>query len=254
MPTTAGQIEIACGDCLTLLRGLAGAAADLVYLDPPFNTRRLQESHGTRFSDSWPTIDAYLAFLAPRLEAAIDTLHASGAILLHCDWRTSHRLRVLLDNLLGEGAFINHLIWQYGLGGSSPRRFARKHDDILFYAKSERYFFSPPRIPATSVRLRGKMKKATDVLSIPSINNMANERTGYPTQKPLALLRLLIEACSPPGGLVIDPFCGSGTTVVAALENGRRAIGIDINPDAVAIARCRITDLHVSRTGKERID
>ncbi|MHC4103037.1 MAG: DNA-methyltransferase, partial [Planctomycetota bacterium] len=86
----------------------------------------------------------------------------------------------------------------------------------------------------------GQLKKASDVIRIPAINNMALERTGYPTQKPLALLSLLVNACCPPGGTVLDPFCGSGTTLVAAAESGRRFLGIDTNPDAVRISRDRL--------------
>jgi DNA modification methylase len=148
----------------------------------------------------------------------------------------------MLDEQFGIDGFVNHLIWTYGLGGSSPRRFARKHDDILFYAKGEDYFFDPPRVPATSNRMKGQMKKATDVIDIPTINNMAAERVGYPTQKPLALLELLVGACCPEGGVVLDPFCGSGTTLVAARKLGRDAIGIDINADAVAIAGGRLNE------------
>ncbi|MEX2081239.1 MAG: site-specific DNA-methyltransferase, partial [Dehalococcoidia bacterium] len=161
---------------------------------------------------------------------------------IHVDWRTSHRVRVLLDDLLGADRFVNHLVWSYGLGGSSARRFARKHDDILFYCRDpERYWFDPPRVPATSNRMRGLSKKATDVLDVPAINNMAAERTGYPTQKPLALLDLLVRACCPPGGVVLDPCCGSGTTLVAAGAAGRTPIGCDSNPGAVALALARLS-------------
>ncbi len=152
-----------------------------------------------------------------------------------------HHIRLLLDDLLGEASFVNHLIWSYGLGGSSPRRFARKHDDILLYCVSpDKYFFDPPKIPATSNKMRGQMKKATDVLDIPAINNMAAERCGWPTQKPLALLSLLIGACCPPRGTVLDPFCGSGTTLVAAVAGGRSAIGMDRSPRAVSLALSRL--------------
>ncbi|MEX0876511.1 MAG: site-specific DNA-methyltransferase, partial [Phycisphaerales bacterium] len=124
----------------------------------------------------------------------------------------------------------------------SPRRFARKHDDILFYCiRPDSYYFSPPMIPATSNRMKGQLKKATDVLDIPSINNMADERVGYPTQKPIALLELLIAACCPPGGTVLDPCCGSGTTLVAARRLGRSYIGADLNPQAVAITTRRLS-------------
>ncbi|MCA9284722.1 MAG: site-specific DNA-methyltransferase [Phycisphaerales bacterium] len=233
------------GDCLELLPAIDTGSADLVYLDPPYNTgsERIGTERGkgaSRYPDRWPDVRAYLAFMRPRLEQIHRVLRASGSILLHCDWRTSHHLRLLLDDVFGADRFVNHLVWSYGLGGSSPRRFARKHDDILFYARGANHYFLPPRVPATSARLRGQSKKATDVLAIPSINNMAAERTGYPTQKPVALLRLLVEACCPPGGLVIDPFCGSGTTLAAAIETGRRALGMDINPDALRIATERL--------------
>ena len=232
-------VRIFCDDCLAVLSRLEDARGDLAYLDPPFNTGRPQRAGSGRFNDAWPSPDAYLAFLRPRVEATLDALHGDGAILVHCDWRTCHHIRIMLDEVLGPDAFVNHIIWHYGLGGSSARRFARKHDDILFYAKSDDYYFAPPKVPATSQRMRGRMKKATDVLSIPAINNMAMERTGYPTQKPLALLRVLIRACAPEGGLVIDPFCGSGTTLRTAVDEGRRALGIDQNPDAVRIAAAR---------------
>lgn len=231
------------GDCLDRLNELPAGGADLVYLDPPFNTGRAQRDRAGAYADRWPSIDDYLGFLRPRIEAAIRILQPHGIMLLHCDWRTSHHMRRLLDELLGSDRFVNHLIWQYGLGGSSARRFARKHDDILFYALSDGYHFEPPMVPATSRRMEGRLKKASDVIAIPAINNMARERTGYPTQKPLALMTLLIKACCPPGGLVVDPFCGSGTTPAAALACGRRAVGIDANPEATAIARRRIDEL-----------
>ncbi|MFI4854477.1 MAG: DNA-methyltransferase, partial [Phycisphaerales bacterium JB065] len=188
-------------------------AVDLLYADPPFNTGKKQAASSGDFADAWPTTDAYLAWLRERLEPTIDLIKPTGSILLHVDWRTSHRVRVLLEELLGEDCFVNHLVWSYGLGGSSPRRFARKHDDILFYSRMpDAHWFEPPMVPATSRRMAGQMKKATDVLDVPSINNMAAERVGWPTQKPLALLEMLVGACCPPGGLVLDPCCGSGTT------------------------------------------
>lgn len=228
-------------DWLHAVAALPARSIDLLYADPPFNTGLARRARAGSFADSFPSSDAFVAWLAERLVAALPALKPTANILIHVDWRTSHRVRLLLDHLLGEDRFINHLVWAYGLGGSSPRRFARKHDDILFYCLDpRRYYFKPPRIPATSNRLRGKTKKATDVLAIPSINNMAAERVGYPTQKPLALLELLIAACSPPGGTVLDPCCGSGTTLVAARALGRRAIGFDVNHGAVRVARRRL--------------
>ena len=228
------------GDCLNVLRLLPSDSIDLTYLDPPFNTGRTLTASGAAYCDQWNSTADYIAFMQPRVEAICRVLKPHGAILLHCDWRTCHHFRMMLDALLGAENFINHLIWSYGLGGSSPRRFARKHDDILYYAKGSDYFFDPPRVPATSARMKGQLKKATDVLDIPAINNMANERVGYPTQKPLALLDLLVRACCPADGIVLDPFCGSGTTLVAAHLAKRTFIGIDNNPDAIAIARERL--------------
>lgn len=238
----AGQVQQL--DWLDFAAAQPRQSIDLLYADPPFNTGDTQSDRSGSYADRFESTAHYIAWLRERLAATLPALKPSANILIHVDWRTSHRVRVLLDELLGEDRFVNHLVWQYGLGGSSPRRFARKHDDILFYCiDPDRYWFDPPMVPATSVRMRGQLKKATDVLDIPSINNMAAERTGYPTQKPLALLELLIRACCPPGGTVLDPCCGSGTTLVAAVRvgDGRRAIGCDINADAVTIARERLS-------------
>lgn len=232
---------VAIAEWLGFVGSVAAGSVDLVYADPPFNTGRRQEGRAGGFDDRWEHLDEYVQWLRPRLAAGARTLRPTGSLLVHVDFRSSHRVRVLLDELLGPDRFVNHLIWWYGLGGSSSRRFARKHDDILWYCVDpERYWFEPPRVPATSRRMRGRTKKATDVLAIPSINNMSRERTGYPAQKPMALLDLLVRACCPPGGTVLDPCCGSGTTLVAAAAAGRRWTGCDINPQAVAIARARL--------------
>lgn len=238
-------------DWLAAAANLPPASLDLLYADPPFNTGEIQSDRAGSYQDSWPTTASYIHWLRERLEATLPALRPTASILLHVDFRVCHHARLLVDDLLGPDRFVNHLIWSYGLGGSSPRRFARKHDDILFYGVTDRYYFDPPMIPATSARMAGQMKKSTDVLSlpaidvldIPSINNMAKERAGYPTQKPLALLELLVKACCPPGGTVLDPCCGSGTALVAAAKNGRNAIGFDINPDAIAVARARFAEL-----------
>jgi site-specific DNA-methyltransferase (adenine-specific) len=248
-------------DWLTAAPTLSPASIDLFYADPPFNTGQVQQDRAGSYPDAWPTTRDYILWLRARLVATIPALKPTACILLHVDFRVCHHVRLLLDDLLGEDRFVNHVIWHYGLGGSSPRRFARKHDDILFYCLDpERYYFDPPMVPATSARMAGRLKKSTDVLrigavddvlDIPSINNMARERTGYPTQKPLALLELLIRACCPPGGVVLDPCCGSGTTLAAGVGLGRSTIGFDINPDAVAIARARLAGLtHGARLGE----
>jgi DNA modification methylase len=252
----AVNASVLLGDWLDLATDLPAASIDLLYADPPFNTgatkrtppnapkRAGAAAEGASYEDSWPDTAAYIAWLAARLRASLPAMKHSASVLIHCDWRTSHHVRLLLDELLGAEHFVNHLIWSYGLGGSSPRRFARKHDDIFFYAiDPEAYWFEAPRVDATSQRLMGQTKKATDVLDVPSINNMAKERTGYPTQKPLALLEMLIGACCPPGGVVLDPCCGSGTTLVAAAALGRSAIGFDRSPSAVSLTHRRLGEM-----------
>lgn len=253
-------------DWLTAAAGQDAQSIDLLYVDPPFNTGETQSTPPgaakagrgavAAYADAWPDMTSYVAWLRERLKATKPALKPSANVLIHCDFRASHHIRLLLDELFGADRFVNHLIWSYGLGGSSPRRFARKHDDILFYCiDPAKYWFEPPMVDATSRRMRGQKKKATDVIQIegdgemaadvikiPSLNNMASERTGYPTQKPAALLEMLVRACCPPGGLVLDPCCGSGTTLIAALRSGRRAIGCDISEDAVNVARMRLDE------------
>ena len=229
------------GDCIDVLKEIPDASIDLVYLDPPFNSGSERRGRtGLHFADRFGDIAAYRAFLAPRLQELFRVLRPTGSILVHVDWHTSHHVRLMLDEIFGSENFVNHLIWSYGLGGSGPRSFARKHDDIFLYARPDDYWFQPPMVPARSARLRGRMKKATDVLDIASINNMAFERTGWPTQKPIALLNMLVRACCAPGGTVLDPTCGSGTTLVAAVNAQRRALGIDISAAALAIATSRL--------------
>ncbi len=292
---TAPTVALHHGDCLSVLPTLAPKQFHFCCIDPPFNTgarkRSARSGQELGYADSFGSLDAYIAWFRPRLQAMHRVLRDDGTVLVHCDWHTSHRVRVVLDEVFGEKRFLNHLVWQYGLGGSSPRCFARKHDDLLWYAKGSAWWFNAPRVPATSQRLKGKTKKATDVirasacsdepsaygermhdhvprggataaqtadvlrvsasnavanesaadvLDIASINNMAKERVGWPTQKPLALLELLVGACCPPGGAVLDCFCGSGTTLVAAQRLGRSAVGIDRDDRALSLARQRL--------------
>lgn len=244
-PTPFDRHDVVEGDCLELLARMDPGSVDLICTDPPFATgrKRTGRASGARtleYEDSWPTLDAYLDWLRDRIIEMRRVLRDDGAILVHVDWRASHRIRILLDEIFGESRFVNHIVWSYGLGGSSADRFARKHDDILYYACGEDRWFDPPMVPATSRRLQGRLKKATDVLTIPSINNMAAERTGWPDQKPLALLELLVRATARPGAVVLDPFCGSGTTMVAARRHERIGLGMDRHPDAVRIARERL--------------
>ena len=159
---------------------------------------------------------SYLLFMASRLKECYRVLKSTGSLYLHCDPYASHYLKQLLDCIFGWRNFRNEIVWSYGLGGSSKRCYSKKHDIILFYSKTQNWTFDKPLIPATSQMLKGKLKGLDDVWYIPTINNMAKERTGYPTQKPLKLLERIIKASSSPGDLVLDPFCGCATTCVAS--------------------------------------
>lgn len=185
---------------------------------------------------------AYLSMMAPRLVELRRVLKDTGSIYLHCDPTVSHYLKILMDMVFGAGNFRNEIIWHYGLGGSSPSCFSKKHDVILFFSKTKEKTFNLLMVPATSQRLKGQMKKQDDVWDIPTINNMAKERLGYPTQKPEALLDRVIKASSNPGDIVLDPFAGCGTAVASAQRLGRQWIGIDITCLATNLIKHRLQD------------
>jgi len=221
----------------------------LVYMDPPFDTgldwktKEGQEAYSDRFKGQ-----DFMDMMSERLEMVRELLTEDGSLFLHCDYRRAPHLQLLCDEIFGPGArsdpkaagFRNEIIWVYGLGGSSPRYYPRKHDNIYWYTKSSKWFFEPPLVPATSQRLKGKLKKAPDTWNIPTLNNMAAERTGYPTQKPLALLNRIVCAHTEPGDWVADFFCGSGTTLLSALQNGRHAFGCDASEVAIQTVRDRL--------------
>ena len=186
------------------------------------------------------SLAAYLINMAVRLIPMQRALSPKGSIYLHCDPTASHYLKLIMDVIFGRDFFRNEVIWHYGLGGSSHNYYSRKHDVILFYTKDSEYYFDKPQVPATSNRMKGEMKGATDVWDIPSINNMAKERLGYPTQKPLDLLLRIVEASSRKGDFVLDPFCGCGTAVHAAEKLGRNWAGIDISTFATGLIRERV--------------
>ena len=265
-------------DNIEVLRGMNSESVDLIYLDPPFNKGRQyaapvgSSAAGAEFKDAWTLDDmkeewveeieeqnpalhhaiiaagftqgestqGYLTYMAIRLLELRRALKSTGSIYLHCDPTASHYLKALMDAIFGDDNFRNEVIWNYGLGGSSQRMYSKKHDVLLFYTKTGDYYFKKPLVPATSNRMRGQLKGATDVWAIPSINNMAKERTGYPTQKPLALLERIVGASSNPNDLVFDPFCGCATACVAAEKLGREWIGIDIAPKAYELVVDRL--------------
>ena len=278
MQSTLKNRTLFCRDNLDVLRGIDSSTVDLIYLDPPFNKKKSfvspigSSAEGTEFKDYLREEDVkeewlrliedhqpilhnylqsisqvgdksnkhYLCYMAVRLLEMHRILKDTGSIYLHCDPTMSHYLKLLLDCVFGEKNFRNEIVWCYGLGGSSKKTFSTKHDTVLFYTKSSTYTFHKPQVPATSNLLKGNMKGMPDVWSVPTINNMAKERTGYPTQKPLALLERIIQASSNEGDFVLDPFCGCATTCIAAEKLGRKWVGIDISKKTFDLVQIRL--------------
>lgn len=264
-------------DNLDLLRTLDDGAVNLVYIDPPFNTGRQQRHTAVRtqriedgeaddgdrigfggrryrttelgsraFADAF---DDFLGFLEPRLIECHRVLAEDGSLFLHLDPRESHYAKVLLDGIFGRASFLNEIVWAYDYGGRSRRRWPAKHDTILWYAKNpEHYTFDYDeidRIPYMAPGLvtpekaeRGKVP--TDVWWQTVVPTSGTERTGYPTQKPLAVLERIIKVHSRPGDLVADFFAGSGTTGEAAARNDRDFLLVDSNPEAIDVMASRL--------------
>jgi site-specific DNA-methyltransferase (adenine-specific) len=264
--------QLLLGDNWGVLRALPDGCIDLVYIDPPFGTGRVrrldsiktgsgerrrrgfggreyrfQVVSGQSYRDDLAPQD-YLDFLEQRLVQIHRVLKPEGSLYLHLDFRVSHHARLLLDRIFGPERFLNEIIWAYDYGGRPHDRWPRKHDNILWYAKSRHWTFNRDeidRIPYMAPGLVGAEKAAlgklpTDTWWMTIVPTGGRERTGYPTQKPLALLERIVRASSHQGDLVADFFCGSGTTGVAAQRLGRRYLLVDDNPAAVAISRARL--------------
>ncbi len=214
---------------------------------------------------------AYLTYMAERLEQMRRILKPTGSIYLHCDPTASHSLKLLMDAVFGQANFRNEIVWCYTTPSSAKRHFPRKHDAIFFYSKrKDEYIFNHEspllREPyKRGSKLDGKGWKTGKTYSQDEVNRgklapdwwdkftpvqrLAKERLGYPTQKPLALLKRIIEASSNEGGIVLDPFCGGGTAVEAARRLNRRWAGVDINSVAIDLVRMRLKDESISVKG-----
>lgn len=237
------------GVLAALLPALRGQVS-LAYLDPPFDTgRRFRDTQGRDAYGDRTGPGEWLDALAGLLGLVREALAPEGSVIVHCDHRRAHHVAVLCDELFGSGArgddagspgFRNEVVWCYGLGGSSPRYYPRKHDTLLWYSRGVRWHFEPPRMPARSRRMAGQTKKVPDWWDLPSLNNMAVERCGYPTQKPLVLLERIVGAHTPADGLVLDPCCGSGTSAVAAARLGRPFVAIDRGALAIETTLSRL--------------
>jgi site-specific DNA-methyltransferase (adenine-specific) len=250
------------------------ASIDLVYIDPPFNTGRVQKRERLRtvrvsdesgdrtgfagrryrterlakdagFTD---TFDDYLAFLEPRLREAHRVLTPTGSLYFHIDYREVHYCKVLLDKIFGRESFINEIIWAYDYGARTTKRWPAKHDNILFFAKDPScYHFDVSevdRIPYMAPGLVGEAKAAlgklpTDTWWHTIVSPTGKEKLGYPTQKPIGVLRRIVCASAPKGGVVLDFFAGSGTTGAAALEHGCSFILVDESDAAIETMKRR---------------
>ncbi len=290
------------GDCKLILKDLIqeGIKADLIYLDPPFNSNRVYNmifnggglsAQQKAFHDMWnfterarqltfeftKTIDQlndiptsfkefikawvkileagstedrkllnYLMYMTERLVLMKRFLAPRGTIMLHCDPTASHYIKVIMDGIFGN--FINEIIWYYPNASRGKKMLAKSHDVILWYSNDKIFNFNrddilvPYESGMTEWRYtKGgqagkdmpKGKTPDDIIKIPSINPMSKERRGYETQKPQELLEFLVKMACPNNGLVVDPFCGCGTTIAAAIVLKRNWIGVDISGDAV---------------------
>ncbi|OIR59257.1 site-specific DNA-methyltransferase [Bacillus sp. FMQ74] len=266
------------GDCLEQLKNIPEKSVDLIYLDPPFFTQRKQtlktrdNSKEYSFDDSWDSISDYIQFMKDRLQECHRVLKKTGSIFLHCDKSASHYLRVALDDVFGMDNFQSEIIWTYKRWSNSKKGLLNNHQNIYFYSKSKSFKFNTiytDYSPTTNLdqilqeRVRdenakskykvdengqvvlGKEKKGvplSDVWNIPFLNPKAKERTGYPTQKPILLLEQIIKIATDEGDTVLDPFCGSGTTLVAADLLNRNYIGIDVLEDAIELTKERLNN------------
>jgi site-specific DNA-methyltransferase (adenine-specific) len=255
------------GENLSILKGVDSGCVDLIYIDPPFNTghernltqiktKRSGEGdrvgfQGKRYTTTrgesrsyGDSFDDFLAFIEPRLTEAYRILKPDGSLYFHIDYREVHYCKILLDEIFGRPSFLNEIIWAYDYGGRTRKKWPPKHDNILWYAKDPKHYTynteAVDRIPYLAPALVGaekaeRGKLPTDTWWHTIVPTNSKEKTGYPTQKPLGILRRIITASSNPGDVVMDFFAGSGTTGAACLELGRRFILVDDNREALQV-------------------
>ena len=262
-----------CGDNLKALDDLKKQRikVDLIYLDPPFFSNKHyevvwgDEAEVRSFKDRWAGgIKVYIEWMKERAVKMYDVLKDTGSFYLHCDWHASHHLRLMLDDVFGHNHFQNEIIWCYRQGGRSERNFPKKHDTIFFYTKGKEWTFNADAIRVqyhgtggyqtsglgVTSKVTGRTYKPNplgkipeDWWDIPALPPMDKERLGYPTQKPEALLEKIIKASSNKNDIVLDPFCGCGTTMFVAHRLNRKWMGIDISPTAISVIEKRIEKL-----------
>lgn len=242
-----------------------GPAFTLVYMDPPFFTQRAHEIDGRpAFDDRWDTLDDFIGDLSYRMKLARELLAPSGSFVLHLNWRASHYAKVEGDKIFGYDAFASEIVWHYRRWPAKTPNFQRNHDVLLRWTKDPSVAptwnqLYDPLAESTRAKWGDKRQhhdwcvvdgKSTrnvtqgdvtpgapigDVWNIGVIAPNGLERTGWPTQKPIELLKRLVSATTNEGDLVLDPYAGSGTTLDAAMRLGRRAYGIEQSEEAIKI-------------------
>jgi site-specific DNA-methyltransferase (adenine-specific) len=274
LPVTNSANTVYFGDNLAILKSIPDSSVQLIYIDPPFNTGREQQrskvttkrsEQGNRIGfkgQRYETVKSailsyddqfvnYWEFLEPRLEEAFRIMNQTGTLYLHLDYREAHYAKVLLDALFGPDCFLNEIIWAYDYGGKSKSRWPSKHDTILVYVKDPGgYFFDSESVDREPYMAPGlvtpekveKGKLPTDVWWHTIVSPTGKEKTGYPTQKPIGILRRIIQASSKEGDVVLDFFAGSGTTGFVANQLGRKFILVDQNPESIEIIRSRLPE------------
>jgi len=250
------------GDNLEVMhRYIDNDSIDLIYIDPPFFSSKAYEviygdtKEKRMFEDRWKgDVYHYVNWMEPRLALMREKLKPTGTIFVHLDWHAVHYVKVAMDKIFGYDNLVNEIIWYYRTGGVSKSYFARKHDNILWYAKGEEWIFNPQKEKSYMMHKYGfkksdfqvdehgqySMTYLRDVWDIPSVGSATSERLGYPTQKPERLLLRIIESASNDDSVVADFFCGCGTTLAAAQMLGRQWIGCDVSPTALRLVKERL--------------
>lgn len=234
-------------DCRLAADTIGEQKFDLVYIDPPFFN-----DYDRKFDSGFKSRREYEKFLEELTELGSWAMKPTATLYFHISPSESFFVKPILDRVFGSEQFRNHIIWYYNSGPRKKKDFGRRHEIIFRYSKTADYYFDPDAVrePYSPSAPRGydkekyyndKGKVMDDVWQINMLGqNDKTERTGYPTQKPVKLLKRIVESSCPPGGVVLDPVCGSGTTGVAALESGRDAVLVDSNPEAIEVVSRRL--------------
>ena len=286
------KAQIYVGDCFDVLSKLNPESVDLAYIDPPFYSQKVHNlvtRDGLKsfsFRDTWVNDSTYADFIYQRIARTRDVLKSSGSLFFHCDKSASHIIRGILDSIFGAEQFQSEIIWYFKRWSNAKKGLLPAHQTILFYSKTDNFKFNTfyqEYSPSTNIdqimqkRVRDARNKSvyardkdgavigagtkkgvplSDVWEIPFLNPKAKERVGFPTQKPVHLMNQIIELVTEEGDTVLDPFCGSGTTLVAAKLLNRKWIGIDIAEEAIKLTKSRldnpiVTESSLLKKGRE---